>query len=174
MSKLGLWLIAGIIVAILVGLSIRNSFVAEPNSADTTITTNTNEQENTNMLQGTNLENFTPIPSEQVTELKIIDIKVGDGEVVPEGATVAAHYTGATTDDGKIFQSSHDFGTDPITFPLSGVIAGWTQGVPGMKVGGIRRLVIPAELAYGANPPSSSGIPSNAALVFDIEMVDVQ
>ena len=56
-------------------------------------------------------------------------------------------------------------------FSLSGVIKGWTDGVPGMKVGGIRRLVIPADQAYGATPPEGSGIPANAPLVFDIELV---
>jgi FKBP-type peptidyl-prolyl cis-trans isomerase len=53
---------------------------------------------------------------------------------------------------------------------LNEVIKGWTDGVPGMKVGGTRRLIIPADQAYGANPPEGSGIPANAPLVFDIEV----
>lgn len=128
-----------------------------------------NNQEETTMLQGTKLENFEPRAS--VSELEIIDIKEGDGEVVPEGATVTAHYTGALVSDGTIFQSSYDSGS-PIPFSLSGVIQGWTEGVPGMKVGGVRRLVIPAEKAYGANSPSPD-IPANADLVFDITLVSV-
>ena len=120
-------------------------------------------------LEGTKLANFTP--QDSVAELQITDIAVGTGDEVPEGATITAHYTGALVADGTIFQSSHDFG-DAITFPLSGVIAGWTQGVPGMKVGGVRRLVIPAAMAYGASSPAAN-IPANSDLVFDIEVVAV-
>jgi FKBP-type peptidyl-prolyl cis-trans isomerase len=58
----------------------------------------------------------------------------------------------------------------PISFGLDQVIKGWTDGVPGMKVGGTRRLVIPAEMAYGSTPPPGSGIPANAPLVFDITL----
>jgi FKBP-type peptidyl-prolyl cis-trans isomerase len=109
-----------------------------------------NPQDNTpQKLEGTKLNNFTPVDS--VPELQIIDLTEGSGDTVPEGATITAHYTGALCKDGTIFQSSHDFG-EAITFPLSGVIQGWTRGVPGMKVGGTRRLVIPADLAYGAQP----------------------
>lgn len=122
------------------------------------------------MLQGTKLQNFNPVA--QVTELQKIDTVPGTGEEVAVGATVTAHYTGALAKDGTIFQSSHDMG-GPIEFPLSGVIKGWTDGVPGMKVGGTRRLVIPAEQAYGAHSPDPS-IPPNSDLVFDIEMVSVK
>jgi len=123
-----------------------------------------------NRLEGTKLANFTPVAS--VPELQIIDVQEGTGDVVPEGATITAHYTGALCADGTIFQSSHDFG-EAITFPLNGVIAGWTQGVPGMKVGGIRRLVIPAAQAYGSQSPSPN-IPPNSDLVFDIELVAIK
>jgi FKBP-type peptidyl-prolyl cis-trans isomerase len=107
-----------------------------------------------------------------VTDLEIIDIEPGNGATVEPGATITAHYTGALVTNGTIFQSSHDFGK-PITFGLNQVIDGWTKGVPGMKVGGKRRLVIPAQQAYGANSPSPD-IPANADLVFDIELVAVQ
>lgn len=120
-------------------------------------------------LEGTKLADFTPQGA--VTELQITDVKPGDGAEVPAGATITAHYTGALVADGTIFQSSHDFGR-PIQFPLSGVIAGWTEGVPGMKIGGIRRLVIPAAKAYGAASPSPN-IPANSDLVFDIELVSI-
>lgn len=120
-------------------------------------------------LEGTKLTNFNPIP--KVETLEIIDTVVGDGDEVQPGATITAHYTGALCKDGTIFQSSHDFG-DPITFPLSQVIPGWTQGVPGMKVGGTRRLVIPSELAYGS-ARAAANIPPNSDLVFDIELVGI-
>lgn len=121
-------------------------------------------------LQGTKLADFTPI--DKVDTLQIIDIKVGDGEEVKAGATVTAHYTGAIAKDGTIFQSSKDTG-QPVEFGLDGVIAGWTEGVPGMKVGGTRRLVIPAAKAYGEQSPSPD-IPANADLVFDIELTAVK
>ena len=120
-------------------------------------------------LEGTKLADFTPI--ESVTELKSIDTVEGTGEQVQEGATITAHYTGALVKNGTIFQSSKDFGS-PATFGLDQVIAGWTQGVPGMKVGGTRRLIIPAEQAYGAQSPSAN-IPPNSDLVFDIELVSI-
>lgn len=120
--------------------------------------------------EGTKLPNFEP-REEPVKELEIIDIEEGVGEEVQPGATITAHYTGALCKNGIIFQSSHDFGK-AATFPLSGVIAGWTEGVPGMKVGGTRRLIIPAEMAYGANSPAPN-IPANSDLVFDIDLVSI-
>lgn len=122
-------------------------------------------------LQGTKLSGFTPVA--KIDKLTSIDTKEGTGEVVKSGATVTAHYTGAVAATGVIFQSSHDSGA-PVPFSLNQVIKGWTDGVPGMKVGGTRRLLIPAAEAYGANPPAGSGIPANADLVFDIELTAVQ
>lgn len=119
--------------------------------------------------EGTKLSNFEP--RENVKELEIIDVEVGTGEEVQPGAKVTAHYTGALCKNGIIFQSSHDMGR-AITFPLDGVIAGWTQGVPGMKVGGTRRLIIPAEMAYGASSPAPN-IPANSDLVFDIDLMAI-
>lgn len=124
---------------------------------------------NSPRLEGTKLANFEPVDS--VAELQIIDTVVGDGAEVPEGATITAHYTGALCKDGTIFQSSHDFG-DAITFGLNQVIAGWTQGVPGMKIGGTRRLVIPSTLAYGS-VRAAANIPPNSDLVFDIELTAI-
>lgn len=117
--------------------------------------------------EGTKLANFAPTAA--VPELIITDLIEGAGDVVPENATITAHYTGALCKDGTIFQSSHDFG-NPVTFGLNQVISGWTQGVPGMKVGGTRRLVIPSKLAYGS-VRAAANIPPNSDLVFDIELV---
>ncbi|MFA5003876.1 MAG: FKBP-type peptidyl-prolyl cis-trans isomerase [Candidatus Saccharimonadales bacterium] len=116
------------------------------------------------------LPDFTPIDT--VAELQRDDRVVGTGAEATVEDTVTVHYTGALAASGSVFQTSHDFG-DPISFPLSGVIAGWTQGVPGMKIGGTRRLLIPAALAYGDRPPYGSGIPANADLVFDIELIGI-
>lgn len=120
-------------------------------------------------LEGSKLADFMPVDS--VPELQIVDMKPGTGDAVARGATITAHYTGALCKDGTIFQSSHDFG-NPATFGLNQVIKGWTEGVPGMKVGGIRRLIIPADMAYGKRSPSPN-IPADADLVFDIELVAI-
>lgn len=125
--------------------------------------------DNQPQLEGTVLTGFEPQKSVQALEK--YDTVEGDGAEVKPGDTVTVHYTGALVRNGVIFQSSHDFG-DPITFPLGGVIQGWTDGVPGMRVGGTRRLIIPAAQAYGAQSPSPS-IPANADLVFDIELVAI-
>lgn len=122
-----------------------------------------------NKLEGTKLANFTP--TTKVEKLEIIDTVAGNGEEVAPGATITAHYTGALAKDGTIFQSSRDFG-EPITFPLNRVIAGWTEGVPGMKVGGTRRLIIPSEKAYGS-VRAAANIPPNSDLVFDIELTAI-
>jgi FKBP-type peptidyl-prolyl cis-trans isomerase len=118
-------------------------------------------------LQGAPLAGFTPVPS--IPELQKIDTVPGTGDEVKPGQTVTVDYTGAVASTGIVFQSSKDSG-QTATFPLSGVIAGWSQGMPGMKVGGTRRLLIPANLAYGAHPPAGSGIPPNADLVFDVTL----
>lgn len=124
-------------------------------------------------LKGTSLADYTPIGKKNtVPELEIIDISLGDGQEVVDGDTITAHYTGALATDGTIFESSKDSG-NPATFGLNQVIDGWTQGVPGMKVGGIRRLVIPATLAYGQRRASAM-IGPNSDLVFDIELIAVK
>ena len=122
-------------------------------------------------ITGEPLPNFEPVAS--VDELEIIDTQEGDGREAKEGDTVVVHYTGATAADGLIFESSLS-GGEPVTFPLEGLIPGWQEGLPGMKAGGSRRLVIPAEKAYGENPPPGSRIPANAALVFDIDLIEVR
>lgn len=119
--------------------------------------------------EGTKLRDFEPRAS--VAQLEVHDIEVGSGEEVAPGATITAHYTGALCKNGIIFQSSHDFGR-PATFGLDQVIAGWTKGVPGMKVGGMRRLIIPAAMAYGDHSPAPN-IPANSDLVFDIELAAI-
>ena len=106
--------------------------------------------------------------------LKYYDIKIGTGPNPKPGQTVSVQYTG-TLLDGTKFDSSYDHGGVPLDFPIGvgQVIKGWDEGVPTMKVGGKRRLVIPSDLAYGADPPTPN-IPPNATLVFDIELVGVK
>lgn len=111
----------------------------------------------------------TPPSGPAPTKLEIKDLIAGTGPEVKAGASVTVNYVGVLYKGGKIFDASWKRG-EPSTFSLSGVIAGWTKGIPGMKVGGRRELVIPAALAYGAkgSPPS---IPANAPLVFVIDML---
>lgn len=121
-------------------------------------------------LKGKQLEGFTPIP--KIETLASEDLKVGDGEEVKKGATLTVDYTGAVASTGKIFESSKDSGK-PATFPLGQVIKGWQDGLPGAKVGSVRRLLIPAEQAYGAQSPSPD-IPANSDLVFDITVISIK
>ena len=140
-------------------------------SSSTANSTNTLHQAQTSSkLAGTKLVGF--IPTSNVPNLVITDLKTGSGQAVKAGATVKVNYTGALSATGIIFQSSFDSG-QPVTFPLSNVILGWQKGLIGMKVGGVRQLLIPASLAYGANPPQGSGIPANAPLVFNIYLVSI-
>jgi FKBP-type peptidyl-prolyl cis-trans isomerase len=156
----------GVIVA-LVQQHSQNKSTSPSSTPSSTQSKETKPVDNSNKLQGTKLVGFTPVSS--VSKLEAQDTTPGTGAVVQAGATVTVDYTGAVAATGVIFQSSKDSG-QPVSFPLSQVIPGWSQGIPGMKVGGTRRLLIPANLAYGANPPSGSGIPANADLVFDVTL----
>jgi FKBP-type peptidyl-prolyl cis-trans isomerase len=96
----------------------------------------------------------------------------GTGPTPKSTDKVKVHYKG-TLLDGTEFDSSYKRG-EPATFPLDSVIAGWTEGLQLMKVGGKARLVIPAELAYGENGPPGSPIGPNSTLVFDIELLGIE
>ncbi|KZE31486.1 peptidylprolyl isomerase/FKBP-type peptidyl-prolyl cis-trans isomerase FkpA [Crenobacter luteus] len=106
------------------------------------------------------------------TELIIEDLVVGEGAEARTGQEVTVHYTGWLT-DGTKFDSSKDR-SQPFTFPLGAgyVIKGWDQGVVGMKVGGQRKLTIPAELGYGARG-AGGVIPPHATLVFEVELLSL-
>lgn len=105
--------------------------------------------------------------------LKLEDSVVGTGVEAVAGKMVEVHYTG-TLSDGTKFDSSHDR-KKPFSFKLGGgqVIKGWDEGVAGMKIGGKRKLIIPAKLGYGASG-AAGVIPPNAELTFDVELLGVR
>jgi len=113
--------------------------------------------------------------TEQVTDsgLKIENVLEGEGDLAVEGKEVAVHYTG-WLEDGSKFDSSVDY-NQPFHFVLGRgkVIPGWDEGVAGMKVGGKRKLIIPPDLAYGAQGAGGGMIPPNATLSFDVELLEV-
>jgi FKBP-type peptidyl-prolyl cis-trans isomerase len=126
----------------------------------------------TAMSEQTKGDSVTTNTSNQ-SELKIEDIKVGDGVEATSGKQVSVHYTG-TLENGKKFDSSKDRGTS-FEFNLGAgeVIKGWDQGVAGMKVGGVRKLTIPSELGYGSRG-AGGVIPPNATLIFEVELLGVK
>ncbi|MDQ2973071.1 MAG: FKBP-type peptidyl-prolyl cis-trans isomerase [bacterium] len=129
---------------------------------DNSITNDNQPTPEGEQLKGTQLAGFT-LRTAAVTELEKSDTVVGTGDEALAGSTIIAHYTLAGVADGIVIESSLDAGT-PLNRPLSGLIPGWQQGIPGMKVGGKRRLVVPANLAYN----------DGKDLVFDIELLGVQ
>ena len=108
---------------------------------------------------------------EPPTELDIVDITVGDGAEAVPGGTVRVHYLGVEFDSGEEFDSSWNRG-ESIEFPLRGLIKGWQDGIPGMKVGGRRQLTIPPELAYG--PAGGGHRLSGKTLIFVIDLLGVR
>lgn len=103
-----------------------------------------------------------------ITELKTVDVKSGEGEEVQAGDCVTALYHGTLAKDGTKFDGNYETGK-PIEFSLSGVITGWGEGIPGMKVGGVRRLEIPSDKAYGEQDQGT--IPANSDLIFEVEIL---
>lgn len=102
-------------------------------------------------------------------ELVIQDIHEGDGAEAKAGATVTIHYVGVSWSTGEEFDSSWE-APEPATFPLGSLIPGWQEGIPGMKEGGRRRLIIPPELAYGEQ--GRPGIAPNETLIFVIDLIE--
>ena len=122
----------------------------------------------TNQIKNPNNNVNTP----QITELKIEDEREGTGSAVKSGDTVEVNYIG-TLLDGTKFDSSYDRGqTFSFTVGAENVIQGWDQGLVGMKIGGKRKLTIPASLGYGSQ--GAGTIPPNSPLIFEIELVSIK
>jgi peptidylprolyl isomerase/FKBP-type peptidyl-prolyl cis-trans isomerase FkpA len=118
-------------------------------------------------------DNININKKENMEELKIEDIKIGEGAEAVNGNTLTVNYSG-TLVDGTKFDSSYDR-NQPFSFVLGQgrVIKGWDMGLLGMKVGGKRKLTIPSELGYGTQG-AGSDIPPNATLIFEIELLNVE
>ena len=103
-------------------------------------------------------------------------IKAGSGASVSAGNVVTVHATGSVKETGKKFWSTKDPGQKPFTYPAgkNAVITGWDQGVLGMKIGEVRKLEIPAAEGYGPGGFPAWGIPANATLLFEIEVLSMQ
>jgi FKBP-type peptidyl-prolyl cis-trans isomerase FkpA len=142
------------------GSSTKNNYISCP-----TAKVGTQQKGSDGKYQGAKLVDFKPV--KHVDYLKCQDLKVGTGATATTTSTVTADYTGALASSGVIFQSSLDTG-QPFTTALNQVIPGWQAGIPGMKAGGTRRLLIPAQYAYGST--GGPGIPPNSDLVFDVTL----
>lgn len=109
----------------------------------------------------------------QSSGLYIRDLQPGEGDPTVAGDVLVVHYSG-WVNDGTLFDSSRNPGRDPFTVAVGAgsVIAGWEEGLLGMRVGGVRQLVIPPQLAYGAQSPSPL-IPAGSVLIFEVELLEV-
>lgn len=112
-----------------------------------------------------------PTMGDAPTELVITDLVVGDGAEATPGATVDVHYVGVDFESGEEFDSSWGRG-ESIQFPLNGLVRGWQEGIPGMKVGGRRQLICPPAWAYG--PAGGGHRLSGRTLVFVIDLLGVK
>ena len=121
---------------------------------------------------GSGTEEPTP-PTNGPSTLETSDTLVGTGATAVSGDTITVHYIGAFL-DGRVFESSYT-ANRPYRFQLGAgqVIRGWDQGIPGMRIGGKRRLTIPASLAYGSQGSQGGVIPPNTPIQFDVELLAI-
>jgi FKBP-type peptidyl-prolyl cis-trans isomerase len=148
----------------------KSSFSSSSVSAPNLFSTNSqNSQANTSNLSSSMPNTST---SSNTSELQIQDLVMGTGAEVVSGDTITIHYSG-TLLNGTKFDSSYDRGQPFSTrIGVGQVIQGWDKGIIGMKIGGKRKLTIPAELAYGSRAIGS--IPANSTLVFETELISIQ
>ena len=175
-KKKNLWSV--LIVAIAAILAFILVFMANKPKATSKLATQSNTQQassaqtpsKSDFQVFTSLAKAEKFDPSSVTELKVEELKAGTGDKVSDYDTISANYTGWNA-SGTIFDStkkSADSAPKPIEFPLSGVIPGWTKGLSGKKVGGIYKLMIPSNMAYGDNAPTKD---TSGPLAFVVEIV---
>lgn len=179
-----------VLIFVLIGVMVFSAvattliFVAANNSDSETADTSQNPQEETMPICEPSAEVANqvgqpagewPVQVDEATELIAKDLREGSGVAAEVGNCITVHYRLALA-DGTAVAGNDTFatGAGPIAFELvdGGLIAGWIQGIPGMKEGGLRRLVVPPSLAYGET--ERDGIPAGSTLVFDVELVKVE
>ncbi len=166
-SNLKIWLI---IIAIIVGVVVGTLVFWKSAGQN-----NQNKEINNNLGNTVNTMNENQTQKTTLPDgLQITDEVIGTGAEALAGNTVTVNYIGTLT-DGKKFDSSYDRG-QPFSFILGAgqVIRGWDEGILGMKVGGKRKLVIPASLGYGSQSMGNGLIPANSTLIFEVELLGVQ
>ena len=166
-QRISIWIIT---IALAVGSLGFYFLIIMQNGQQTTNSTDTAQQAVEGEQKEIKVDNSAFKVDGDVTELQAIDLKTGEGEEVKLNDTIRFHYKGTIAQTGAKFDSSYDRG-EPLVYPLAELIQGWQQGIPGMKVGGKRRLIIPSELGYGEQ--GSKLIPANSDLVFEIEVLAI-
>jgi peptidylprolyl isomerase len=143
----------------------------------TTSTTATTPKPTVPLPAAFNTKPTVTVPSGPPPKTLVVkDLIKGTGPTATPTSSVTVQYVGKLYKSGKQFDASWDDGGQPVTFPLTGVIKGWQQGIPGMKEGGRRELIIPPSLAYGSqarpgsSTPGHATIPANSTLVFVIDL----
>lgn len=164
-TRIAMWVIAFVMAAGFIGSYFLIFIQNNQNSQTNQQTTNTTQNSQQGQVDPTAYK-----VSGKVAALQTVDLTVGTGTEAKAGDLVTIHYKGTLAQTGVKFDSSYDKG-EPITCKLTDFIQGWQQGIPGMKVGGKRRLIIPASLGYGSQAMSS--IPANSDLVFEVELLGV-
>ncbi len=177
-QRIGIWVIAIVMgigtLGAYFGIIIANSNQNDQLTEQQAMMAQIEEQQKQQAATAQPLEGYTaePFPAAAVTELKVEELKAGEGKEAVANSTVTANYFGWTS-DGKIFDSSKKEGkATPIPFSLQGVIEGWTEGLTGAKPGSVRKLTIPGSMAYG-DVDDGSGRPTGP-LVFIVEVVGVE
>lgn len=164
------WVAVSVSLVVIAFLVLFTTLFTRPRNTDLV------SQEQVTVMPQDSIDNNEPVAS--ASALQVQDVVVGTGAEAVPGKMVAVHYTG-TFQDGTVFDSSVSRGV-PFEFPLGQgmVIAGWEEGVKGMKVGGKRRLTIPPQMGYGPqdikDPSGKVVIPANSTLFFDVELVGVK